>query len=425
MLFLVFVSLFVITSAAIEEVVQVADVERQSRGPRFVLQPRDIIFDKENRNGSTLVMFECLAEGHPTPTYSWFKEFFEGDRLTFYPVSDLNDLRFSADGGNLTIIEPQWGLDQGTYHCVAENKFGRILSNSAQLKFSFIRDFNVKRSQESAPMNWGKSLYCDPPQHYPIVKYHWSRDSLSNVVEENEKRFLSYDGTLYFSALNPTDQAKYSCAVQSTMSNTSRNGPFFPLLVLPNSNVQELTIVNMFPKMFPETPIAGQDIRLECMAFGYPIPSFNWTRRDAPLSKQAYLTNYNRVLIIPNATVEDSGEYVCTATNDRKSLSKSIHINLQMAPNFTMPLVDKICDSNTNVTFICKASAIPEPKYTWYKNAELIEKDQLPGDKFMIKDNILTIKSLDFAKDNGMYQCRADNLIKAVYSSGQLSVIPP
>jgi hypothetical protein len=57
--------------------------------------------------------------------------------------------------------------DRGTYHCKARNEFGTIISESVQLAFGFIGEFNLKRSPESGNQNWGKSIYCDPPQHFP------------------------------------------------------------------------------------------------------------------------------------------------------------------------------------------------------------------------------------------------------------------
>ncbi|XP_059613760.1 contactin [Phlebotomus argentipes] len=407
----------------IEYGVQVVDEERLPQGPHFVLQPRDTTFDTGKRKIADWVTVECLAEGYPAPTYTWFKEVYESDRLTFKPVSALTDRRIITAGGSLVITAPEQNRDQGTYHCVAENKFGRILSNSIQLNFGYIMEFNLKRSPESGDMNWGKSLFCDPPQHYPNVKYYWSFNWFPNFVEEDERRFVSFDGALYFSALETNDRANYSCTVQSLVSDTGRNGPFFPLRVRPHPNYQELLFANTFPKVFPEAPIAGQEVRMECMAFGYPVPSFNWTRRDGNLPRHSYLISYGRVLILPNATINDSGEYVCTVGNDRKSTSKSIRINIQMAPNFTIPLVDKIRDLNTDVSFVCEASAIPDANYTWYKNAELLEQHKLPRDKFIIQDNVLTIKFLEPSKDDGMYQCRAENQIKAVYSSAQLRVL--
>lgn len=159
------------------------------------------------------------------------------------------------------------------------------------------------------------------------------------------------------------------------------------------------------------------------MAFGYPIPSYNWTRRGQPLQRNAYTTNYNRVLVIQNATTNDNGEYTCTITNPKKSLEKSIFINIQMKPQFTIPLKDKVKDYNSDVTFICESFAIPDVNYTWYKNAEQLDPERIDKDRFVIQDNVLTIKYLDPDRDDGMYQCGAANQLKTAYSSAQLRVL--
>lgn len=60
-----------------------------------------------------------------------------------------------------------------------------------------------------------------------------------------------------------------------------------------------------------------------------PIPSYNWTRKDLPLPKGSYLTNFNRVLIIPQVQIEDQGEYNCRVVNDRDSKDKSVTLTVQ------------------------------------------------------------------------------------------------
>ena len=57
--------------------------------------------------------------------------------------------------------------ERGKYHCRATNKFGTIVSESVQLSFGQIGEFNDKRSNEVGQMNFGKGIYCDPPQHFP------------------------------------------------------------------------------------------------------------------------------------------------------------------------------------------------------------------------------------------------------------------
>lgn len=111
-----------------------------------------------------------------------------------------------------------------------------------ELSFGYILEFNLKRSEERGEQNWGKVVYCDPPQHFPGVKYYWARDYFPNFVEEDKRVFVSHDGALYFSALEMIDRGNYSCNVQSVASDTGRNGPFFPLRVDPHCNYIPLIV---------------------------------------------------------------------------------------------------------------------------------------------------------------------------------------
>ena len=63
--------------------------------------------------------------------------------------------------------------------------------------------------------------------------------------------------------------------------------------------------------------------------FSSPVPSYNWTRRGADLPKSAIAANYNRVLIIPKVQVEDQGEYVCRAANEKSAIEHSVVLNIQ------------------------------------------------------------------------------------------------
>lgn len=225
----------------------ITDPERIPRGPHFIKQPEDTIFDVSRRKIYNHVALSCLAGGYPTPTYEWFREDFENDRLVAKKINPLDDGRFTISGGNLLIDSPEQKKDRATYHCKASNKFGTIISESVQLNFGFINEFVLKRSPESGDQNWGKAIYCDPPTHFPSVRYYWSRDYFPNFVEEDKRVFVSNDGALYFSALETIDRGNYSCSVQADFSDTGRNGPFFALRVNPHC---EYTIIGIIYKKF-------------------------------------------------------------------------------------------------------------------------------------------------------------------------------
>lgn len=95
-------------------------------------------------------------------------------------------------------------------------------------------------------------------------------------------------------------------------------------------------------------------------------------------------------------------------------------------PNFTIPLTDKHMDNQADLIWTCEAFGVPDVTYKWFKNGEPIEIDKLQPDdqkRYLIQDNVLSIKYLDAEKDSGMYQCEARNTLKARYSSAQLRVL--
>ena len=70
-------------------------------------------------------------------------------------------------------------------------------------------------------------------------------------------------------------------------------------------------------------------MRLECVAFGYPVPHYNWTRRGRDLPRAAHLTNYARVLTLPVVRVETEGDYVCRASNSKVPPEAPVTLSIQ------------------------------------------------------------------------------------------------
>ena len=397
-------------------------------GPVFVRQPNRTVFDGSLRKSVKDVSLLCIAQAWPAPTYAWFKEQYTNDTLTEIRVDPMQDSRITISGGQLIIHAPDQSIDKGTYFCTASNEFGTIRSKSVSLSFGFIGEFILRRSNEVGSENWGKAISCDPPHHYPIVKFYWAREYFPNFVEEDRRVMVSYDGYIYFSALENIDRGKYSCNVGSSEFNTGRNGPFFEIDVLPHPNAQQLRFPQNFPKSFPEAPLAGEDVRLECIAFGYPVPHYNWTRAGSSLPRGAYMTNYNRVLIIPKVRVEDQGEYVCTAKNDKVNIKGTLTLSIQSRPVFTIHIGDQFVDENDEVIWTCEAFGIPRVTYSWLRNGEPLVTDpdkMAPEDRgrYELRDNVLKIKQVLKKRDEGMYQCRATNDLDTRYSSGQLKVL--
>ena len=86
--------------------IEVNDPLRIPRGPYFIKQPENKVFDISKRLVNNDVSLSCLAGGYPAPTYEWFKEDFQNDRLVAKRIDPLSNERYTISGGILIIFAP-------------------------------------------------------------------------------------------------------------------------------------------------------------------------------------------------------------------------------------------------------------------------------------------------------------------------------
>ena len=86
--------------------IEVRDPLKIPRGPYFIKQPEDKVFDVTKRVVNNDVSVSCLAGGYPAPTYEWFKEDFQNDRLVARKIDPLTNDRYTVSGGTLIIFAP-------------------------------------------------------------------------------------------------------------------------------------------------------------------------------------------------------------------------------------------------------------------------------------------------------------------------------
>ena len=100
------------------------------RGPQYLVQPEDTIFETNSVFSSTTL--DCEADAYPPPSYKWTHQ----RSGTKDPVDPGEDKRYTMINGRLIIHDPSdENLDDGTYQCTATNDYGSILSNEASLTF--------------------------------------------------------------------------------------------------------------------------------------------------------------------------------------------------------------------------------------------------------------------------------------------------
>ena len=181
-------------------------------------------------------------------------------------------------------------------------------------------------------------------------------------------------------------------------------------------------------------PRLGENATIECIAEGYPVPTYRWFRQDDfgnlfPLQSKIILNNFNRELIIPNLQQDDMGLYRCEASNTRSLVYETVTLQIQMDPIFVVPLEDQILDVGSILQLYCEAypNDIDQLRYSWFINGTEIYWERLTliqQQRLSITNNLLTITNVQ-AYDNGIYQCAATNNQNSVqrFSTAEVRVI--
>ncbi|XP_025080380.1 contactin-5-like [Pomacea canaliculata] len=156
--------------------------------------------------------------------------------------------------------------------------------------------------------------------------------------------------------------------------------------------------------------------------FGPRLPLlYTWRRDNGPIPQKASFLDDRRVLILPDAQVEDSGNYTCRVERaGRATDSGTISLLVQAAPFFMFPLRDQHVDINSTVSLRCQAGGVPTPTYAWFKNGQPLTS--IPDD-VEVSGNVVVIKKAEPARHSGMYECSATNLHGTRISSAQLRIL--
>ncbi|XP_065314579.1 contactin-like isoform X2 [Gordionus sp. m RMFG-2023] len=452
-------------------------------GVSFILQPKDTTWD--TKSIEKRIQLSCKAIGYPYPSYTWFKNQvpiistavfnhsfgYGAIDLAIKNVNNFDEVgydRLSITNGILDIFDPESDIDQGEYYCSASNIFGTALSSKARLSFGFIKDFKPDALPIKAYIRTNTMIPCQAPDAYPDVRFYWFKDYLPNFVPSDARIFHSWKGNLYFSTLDLSDDGNYICMIKSSVAQTGANtlGKTSKEIKLSVSNTfvnsRRKPIIEVgFPSIFPSNPLMGQEVRIECVAYGDPIPQYNWTKADSQLPAKARMEDFNRVLIIPDARPTDDGNYRCKASNVIGETEQGLSLSVSAAPVFTLPLKDKFVTPGSKIELICEAYGKPEVKYRWFKDGKLFDKKSLQRNGQLLDDSynmfgkeestnkpriqllldpnekdkifrqglfyepqikIVVIRDVT-DKDNGIYQCEASNGHGTRYSSAQVKVI--
>ncbi|KAG5838913.1 hypothetical protein ANANG_G00228720 [Anguilla anguilla] len=382
-------------------------VSGHNSGPVFEGQPSNVLFPEGLTEEP--VIFTCQARASPAATYRW--------KVNGTDVPLGGDSRYTLVAGNLLIGGPQRGRDAGSYQCLASNRCGTVLSQPANLRFSFSPSLIPQAVSEGA----GSTLSCQPPAHYPVLSYRWFFNEFPVFVKPDGGRwFVSQaTGNLHLAKAELKDTGDYYCFTTNHMDVHTKSvfSRANQLTVLPDANPRKSApkIKVRFP---PETyTLTGETARLECFAYGNPVPALRWRKVDGSLPPKVVPSADTPTLTIPNLGFEDEGVYECEAKNAEGQDSYQGRIIVQARPEWTEVMSNSEVEISSEMRWSCAAAGKPKPSIHWLRNGlPLRTQDRIEVNGGQLRISHLTLE------DSGMYQCVAENKHGTIYSNAELRV---
>ncbi|XP_077167850.1 basement membrane-specific heparan sulfate proteoglycan core protein isoform X5 [Paroedura picta] len=325
------------------------------------------------------------------------------------PNNRLQDnVKISPNGSVVTVTNtrPQ---NQGTYRCVASNRFG-IANSVVNLLVHGPPAVSVV-PKGPIRVKVGKALSVDcqgTGEPRPLVR--WSKLGVRQKVDNQNQMFTESRSVLKMSSVKLEDAGTYVCLAQNSLGMAEAQVDVSVESVHGKAGAPE---VSVSPTL---TVVAGQTARLHCSATGDPIPTIQWSKLRAPLPWQHELVN--DTLVIPRVAQQDSGQYICNASNAAGFTEAFVVLDVESPPYATtLPDVASVRAGDV-VQLQCLAHGTPPLQYQWSK-----VNGSLPGHA-VVREAILHI-SPAVPHDSGTYRCLVSNRVGSAEALAQVRVRGP
>ncbi|XP_035509461.1 hemicentin-1 [Morone saxatilis] len=325
-------------------------------------------------------------------------------------------LRFSRDGRRLGVDQlfsesdnASWEIaevtlkDEGYYECIAINSAGtgraRTFLDVSEPPPAITVEGNVTVSPGSRAV-----LTCHVVS---TVNFNltWLRGG--HDVRLDPRVHVLTNLSLQVSSVTPDQSGWYECIAVNEGGVTAER-----IYI----TVQEVPRVSVEPRN--QTFTTGDEVRIKCLASGYPPPRLVWTHNDMfIMASSRYRMTPDGTLVIRNMEKKDGGVYGCLASNRAGTDTMTSSLTYIESPVVTVALSDILIGIGETTVMACSASGTPQPEILWYKgeiqlhSSSLLDVDTLGG--------TLTIKETQDV-DAGDYTCVAVNA--AGTSSGKISL---
>ncbi|XP_056264259.1 basement membrane-specific heparan sulfate proteoglycan core protein-like isoform X2 [Pseudoliparis swirei] len=319
-----------------------------------------------------------------------------------------DNVKTSPDGSVLTVSNAR-PENQGQYRCVASNSVGRGAASAL---------LNVKpgrhdllttkwRSDTDAPqvrltpvgplrvrMGEPVSVECRATGR-PRPTLTWKRQGSTLQLVTKETKDVN---TIQWPAVHPEDSGVYIC---QAVNNEGVAEVKVEVIVVGQlgAPVASVGATDM-------TVVEGHTITMACQASGSPPPAITWSKLRAPLPWKH--TTAGGVLTLTSVGRQDSGQYICNATNIHGYSEAYTQMEVE-SPTYATCLPDQVrLQAGDALHVQCLAHGSHPIRFEWSRG----DGESLPPGAETTKDGRMLIAHVKLS-DSGTYKCVASNHISS------------
>uniref|UniRef100_A0A3Q3GI47 Protogenin n=1 Tax=Labrus bergylta TaxID=56723 RepID=A0A3Q3GI47_9LABR len=307
--------------------------------------------------------------------------------------------------------------DEGLYQCLAQNKYGAILSQKARLTIASLSSFTIQPMSivvtQSSVARFSCKISAHPP---PIITWEFNRVTLPLTTE---RITVLPSGVLQIYGVQRSDAGNYRCIATNIASR--RRSVEATLTVTPGVSISSHFRPRIIAGPQNISVTLHQNAILECMATGNPRPIISWSRADSK-SIDVYNTKVlgNGNLIITDIKPQHAGVYMCRATTPRTRNYTVAAANVTvLAPPSLVEWPESVTRPRAGTArFVCQADGVPTPLISWLKNGERVHSNG----RIKMYNSKLVINQI-IPEDDAIYQCQAESEQGSVLSMARLIVV--
>ncbi|XP_034401935.1 basement membrane-specific heparan sulfate proteoglycan core protein-like [Cyclopterus lumpus] len=315
-----------------------------------------------------------------------------------------DNVKTGPDGSVLTVANagPE---NQGQYRCVASNSVGRgsasavlNIKHAPQVRLTPVGPLRVRMGE---PV----SVECRATGR-PRPTLSWKRQGSTLQLVTKETNDVN---TIQWPVVRPEDSGVYICQAENN-EGVAKVKVEVIVVGQPGAPVASVEATEM-------TVVEGHTITMACQASGSPPPVITWSKLRAPLPWKHSMVG--GVLTLTSVGRQDSGQYICNATNIHGYSEAYTQMEVESPPYATC-LPDQVRLQPGDALHVqCLSHGSHPLQFEWSRG----ERVSLPPGAETTKDGRLRIAHVKLS-DSGTYKCVATNHIGSSEALAKVIIKP-